>query len=350
MRYNELGRTGLYVSEICLGTMTFGGSGGIWGAIGQLDQAGVDVLLAESIGAGVNFVDTADIYAEGRSEQLLGQSIRNLSIARKDIVIASKFYGATGTAPNDRGASRAHIIDAVAASLRRMQIEYIDLYQIHGFDPVTPFEETFRALEDLVQRGLVRYLGCSNWPAWQIMKALGVCERHDWARLHSMQAYYSLVGRDIEHEIVPMVRDQGMGLMIWSPLAAGLLSGKYGAGAAAEQAGRRAAWDFPPVDADRASRCIAAMRPLAEHMGVSVACIALAWLLSKSHVTSVIIGAKNVSQLKDNLAAANVKLTAEHLSALDAVSSVTPIYPSWMLDMWAARRRPAPFVRAVANK
>lgn len=331
MRYNKLGRTGLFVSELCLGTMTFGGSGeDIWSKIGQLGQSEADALLRTAIENGVNFVDTADVYADGRSEEITGQAIRNLGVKRDEIVVATKGFGATGQGPNGRGASRYHLIDACKSSLKRLQLDHVDLYQIHGFDPASPMEETLRALDTLVQHGHVRYVGVSNWAAWQIAKALGISERLGLHRFASLQAYYTLVGRDLEREIAPMLLSEEVGLMVWSPLAGGFLSGKYSGDAATD--GRRAAFDFPPVDAERGDAVIAAMRPIAEARGVSVARIALAWLLHQRAVTSVIVGAKRPEQLADNLAATEIDLTGEELAALDAVSKPASEYPGWMLE------------------
>jgi aryl-alcohol dehydrogenase-like predicted oxidoreductase len=331
MRYNNLGRTGLFVSEICLGTMTFGGSGeDMWAKIGQLGQQDADALVRAAVEGGVNFIDTADVYAGGRSEEITGQALRNLGIKRDEIVVATKGFGPTGEGPNARGASRYHLIDACKASLKRLQLDHIDLYQIHGFDPATPIEETLRALDTLVQHGHVRYIGVSNWAAWQITKALGIAERLGLHRFASLQAYYTLVGRELEREIAPMLLSEEVGLMVWSPLAGGFLSGKYSAGGAGD--GRRAAFDFPPVDTDRGDAVIAGMRPIAEARGVSVARIALAWLLHQRSVTSVIVGAKRPDQLADNLAATEIDLTGEELATLDKVSQLPSEYPGWMQE------------------
>ncbi|HEV2674519.1 MAG TPA: aldo/keto reductase [Aliidongia sp.] len=344
MRYNQLGRTGLFVSELCLGTMTFGGSEGHWAAIGQLDQDAADKLVHRTLEAGINFIDTADVYSQGRSEEILGTALQNLEVKRSDVVIATKLLGAMGKKPNDRGASRGHIMDAVEASLERLQTDHIDLYQVHGTDPVTPIDETLRALDDLVASGLVRYIGVSNWAAWRIMKALGLSDKQDWARFETVQAYYTIAGRDLERELVPMMRDQQMGLLVWSPLAGGLLSGKYGPGTnGGPEGSRRLSFDFPPVNQDRAWACVEVMRGIAERHGVSVARVALAWILAKPHVTSIIIGAKNVEQLDDNIAATTLSLTAEDMKALDEVSALPPEYPAWMEARQGADRRPNPF-------
>ena len=331
MKYNRLGSTGLLVSEICLGTMTFGGKG-FWTAVGSLDQTVADNLVARALDAGVNFLDTADVYSEGLSEEITGKAMRNSGRARTDIVLATKVMGAVGKGVNDRGASRGHIMDGVKASLKRLGTDYIDLYQIHGFDPLTPIEETVRALDDLVRQGHVRYVGVSNWAAWTTMKALGIADRHGWARFSSLQAYYTIAGRDLERELVPMMQAEGLGLLVWSPLAGGLLSGKYTREGDGPEGARRVAFDFPPVNRDRAFDCIDAMRPIADAHGVSVARIALAYVLAKPFTTSVIIGAKTVEQLDDNLAAVDIRLTPEQLAQLDAVSALPAEYPGWMIS------------------
>ena len=330
MQYNRLGNTGLLVSEICLGTMTFGGKG-FWTAVGSLNQSVADNLVARALDAGVNFLDTADVYSEGLSEEITGKAMRNSGRARTDIVLATKVMGAVGKGVNDRGASRGHIMDGVKASLKRLGTDYIDLYQIHGFDPLTPIEETVRALDDLVRQGHVRYVGVSNWAAWTTMKALGIADRHGWARFSSLQAYYTIAGRDLERELVPMMQAEGLGLLVWSPLAGGLLSGKYSREGDGPEGARRVAFDFPPVNRDRAFDCIDAMRPIADAHGVSVARIALAYVLAKPFTTSVIIGAKTVEQLDDNLAAVDIRLTPEELAQLDAVSALPEEYPGWMI-------------------
>jgi aryl-alcohol dehydrogenase-like predicted oxidoreductase len=339
MRTNKLGRTGLFVSELCLGTMTFGSGEGIWAHVGGLDQAASERLIGRSIDAGINFLDTADVYSGGLSEQITGQALRNLKIPRESVVIATKVFGEMSPGVNGRGNSRAHIMDGVKASLKRLQLDHIDLYQIHGFDRGTPIEETVRALDTLVQHGHVRYVGVSNWAAWQITKALGIAEREARARFESLQAYYTLAGRDLEREIVPMLRHEAVGLLVWSPLAGGLLSGKYTRDDEKAGDGRRATFDFPPVDQDRAYACIDAMRPMAAARGVSVAQIAIAWLLHQMVVTSVIIGAKRQDQLDDNIAATTVELTAAELDALDQVSALPREYPGWMFDMQGSRAK-----------
>ncbi|SCK50646.1 Predicted oxidoreductase [Variovorax sp. HW608] len=339
MRYLPLGRTGLFVSELCLGTMTFGGGEGIWTHIGDLQQADAERLVGSALDAGINFIDTADVYSGGRAEQITGQALRNLKVPRENVIVATKVLGEMGPGPNARGASRGHIMDGVKASLKRLQLDHIDLYQIHGFDPATPIEETVRALDQLVRQGHVRYVGVSNWAAWQIAKALGVAERLGLSRFESLQAYYTLAGRDLERELVPMLASEGVGLMVWSPLAGGLLSGKYGREQQAEPGSRRTTFDFPPVDKDRAFDCVDAMRPIAKAHGVSVAQVALAWLLHQPQVTSVIIGAKRPDQLADNIAATKLALGAAELEQLDAVSRLPAEYPGWMFARQGEYRR-----------
>ena len=339
MRNRCLGRTGLFVSELCLGTMTFGGGAGIWAQIGDLQQADAERLIGQAIDAGINFIDTADVYAGGASEQITGQALRNLKVPRESVVIATKVFGETGPAANARGNSRGHILDGVKASLRRLQLDHIDLYQIHGFDPATPIEETVRALDQLVRQGHVRYVGVSNWAAWQIAKALGIAERLGLSRFESLQAYYTVAGRDLERELIPMLASEGVGLMVWSPLAGGLLSGKFGRDHKGQEGSRRTTFDFPPVNRDRAYDCIDVMRPIAQAKGASVAQIALAWLLHQAQVTSVIVGAKRPEQLTDNLAATEVSLNADELRTLDEVSRLPAEYPGWMFDRQGETRR-----------
>ena len=339
MHYHALGRTGLFVSELCLGTMTFGGSEGMWANIGKLQQSDAERLVGQALDAGINFIDTADVYAGGASEQITGQALRNLKVARDQVVVATKVFGETGPGPNMRGLTRSHILDGVKASLKRLQLDHIDLYQVHGFDPATPIEETLKALDQLVRHGHVRYIGVSNWAAWQIAKAIGISERLGLARFESLQAYYTVAGRDLEREIIPMLQSEGLGLMVWSPLAGGLLSGKYGRGQQAEEGSRRVVFDFPPVNKERAWDVVDVMRGIAQARGVSVAQIALAWLLHQPRVTSVIVGAKRPEQLADNIGATQVRLSAEDLQRIGAVSQLAPEYPGWMFERQGEFRR-----------
>ncbi|GHH26303.1 aldo/keto reductase [Sphingomonas glacialis] len=332
MRYNILGRTGLFVSELCLGTMTFGGGSGIYSSMGGLQQKDADGLVKTAIDAGINFIDTSDVYSKGLSEQITGQALRNVGIAREDVIVATKFFGPTGDGPNARGTSRSHMLYALEGSLKRLQVDHIDLYQIHGFDQITPMEETLRALETVVQQGKVRYIGVSNWAAWQIAKAVGISNQFNLSRFASLQAHYTIAGRDLERELVPMMESEGIGLMVWSPLAGGFLSGKYGRDGAKDGDNRRATFDFPPVNEERGYDVIDAMKLIADAKGVSVAQIALAWLLHQKAVTSVIIGAKKPEQLDDNIAATKVALTGAELKTLDEVSKLPAEYRGWVFE------------------
>lgn len=338
MKYNLLGNTGLKVSELCLGTMTFGGGNGMWRAIGQLPQDEVNEIVKIAVEGGINFIDTANVYSEGISEQMTGKAIRDLGLKRDDLIIATKVRGKMSEGPNGSGLTKKHILQQADESLQRLGMDYIDLYQIHGFDPITPFEETLSALDHLVNSGKVRYIGCSNLAAWHIMKALSVSEREHFAKFISLQAYYTIAGRDLEREIVPLLLDQKMGLMVWSPLAGGLLSGKFDRNASPEDS-RRANFDFPPINKDKAFDIVDAMRPIAESKGVSVAQIALAWLLHQKVVSTVIIGAKKVTQLEDNLKSVEVTLTESELAKLDEVSKLPAEYPGWMIERQGADRK-----------
>jgi aryl-alcohol dehydrogenase-like predicted oxidoreductase len=338
MEYKTLGNTGLLVSKLCFGTMTFSGGQGFWKAIGTVDQAGAEELIKASVEAGINFFDTADVYSEGESEKTLGQALKNLKIARKDVVLATKVFGRVGQGRNDVGASRGHIMDAVEASLQRLQTDHIDLYQIHGNDIITPIEETLRALDALVQQGKVRYIGCSNWQSWKIAKALGISETKNLARFDTLQAYYSLAGRDLERDIVPLLESEKTGLLVWSPLAGGLLSGKFTRENQKPEGSRRSEFDFPIVDKERTWKILDAMAPIAKAHNCSPARISLAWLLTKPFVTSVIIGAKRLDQLQDNLAAVDVQLTGDEIKQLEEVSALPPEYPGWMLPFQGATR------------
>src|SRR5580692_10733069 len=338
MEYATLGNTGLLVSKLCFGTMTFGDGRGLFKGISSVGQAGADELVKTSIDGGINFFDTADNYTEGESEEILGQSLKNLNIARQDVVIATKVYSRVGPGRNDIGASRSHIMDGVEASLRRLQTDHIDLYQIHANDSVTPVEETIRALDTLVQQGKVRYIGCSNWQAWKIAKALGISEFKNLARFDTLQAYYSIAGRDLEREIAPLLESERVGLLVWSPLAGGLLSGKYSRTNQKPADSRRAEFDFPIVDKERAWKILDVIAPIAKVHECSPARVSLAWLLAKPVVTSVIIGAKRHDQLQDNLAAAELTLTQDELGRLDEVSVLPPEYPGWVLPFQGADR------------
>jgi aryl-alcohol dehydrogenase-like predicted oxidoreductase len=334
MNYRELADTGVFVSELCLGTMTFGGRGQIWEVIGGIDQPSVDALVSRALDAGINFVDTANVYAAGESETMLGKA---LGSRRHEVVLATKVRGRTGPGANQVGLSRLHILQAVEDSLKRLDTDYIDLYQIHRFDLLTNIEDTLRALDDLVHSGKVRYIGCSNLAAWQLMKALAMSREQGLERFKCTQSYYSLAGRDLEREMVPLLKDQGLGLLVWSPLAGGFLSGKFTRDSG-DEAARRAKFDFPPVNKEKGFDILDVAKEIADRQGVSVAQIALAWILANSAVTSVIIGARKPAQLEDNLKAIDVRLSAEDMKALDEVSKLTTEYPAWMDNLGTDRR------------
>ena len=340
MRYRLLGNTGVYVSEVCLGAMTFGGKG-FWEVVGKLGNEEVEKILGTSFDAGVNFVDTADVYSEGESEKLVGAALKKLARPRDQVVVATKVRGRTGPGPNQIGLSRSHILSAIDASLKRLSLDYVDLYQIHGVDIDTPIEETVHVLDDVVKSGKVRYVGFCNLPAWQAMKAISHQSHSHHARFVSAQMYYSIAGRDIEREIVPLAQDQNLAILPWSPLAGGLLSGKFDPDKPGPEGARRTQFDFPPVEKSRLPGVLKALRSVAAETNVSVARVALAWVLAKPFVTSVIIGAKNVDQLKDNLAAADLNLSAAQIATLDEASTLPSEYPGWMIPFQNRDRRPA---------
>ncbi len=331
MRYRLFGKTGIYVSELCLGTMTFGGKG-FWEAIGKLSATEAEALIGAALDAGVNFIDTADVYSEGESEKLVGGALKALGRPREQVVVATKVRGSVGPGVNQVGLSRGHILSSIDGSLKRLGLDHVDLYQIHGFDPATPIEETVRALDDVVRSGKARYVGFSNLPAWLASKAITFAEENGLARFQSAQVYYSIAGRDIEREIAPLCQHAGVAILPWSPLAGGLLSGKFDPDRKGPADARRASFDFPPVNQERLPRVLGALRKVSEETGVSVARIALAWQLTRPFVTSIIIGAKKKEQLVDNLAAVDVKLSAEHVKLLDEASALPPEYPGWMVD------------------
>ena len=342
MRTNRLGNTGLMVSELCLGAMTFGTQPGRFGAIAGLDQDASTALVKQAFDGGINFIDTADVYTSGQSEEFVGGALKALGTRRSDVVIATKAMGTMGPGPNDAGVSRYHLMHQIDASLKRLGTDHVDLYQIHGWDPTTPMEEALRALDDMVRSGRVRYIGVSNWAAWQIVKALGISARLGLESFASLQAYYTVAGRDLEREIVPMLLSEGVGLMVWSPLAGGFLSGKYTRGAddRSQGEGRRASFDFPPVNMDRGYDLIEAMKRMAgsRNDGASVAQIALAWLLYQPVVSTVIVGAKRADQLADNLAACAIELTAAEMAELNKLSELPSEYPGWMLGFQGGYR------------
>jgi len=342
MKYRLLGRTGLKVSELCLGTMTFGEK---FFNIAVVDQAGANAMVARALDAGINFFDTADVYSYGESETITGKAVKNSGVARDKVLIATKVRSAmseaatTGTGDvNNVGLSRQHIFSSIEQSLRRLDSDYVDLYQVHGWDVLTPLEETLRALEDIVREGKVRYVGCSNWSARHLMKALMLSQAKDWAGFVSLQAYYSLVGRDLEDELLPLCREEGIGVLPWSPLSGGFLSGKYRRDNPNPEGARRTGFDFPPIDEARGFDAVDALDAIAKKKSASIAQVALAWLLAQSGVTSIIIGANKMSQLEDNLKAADVELSAEEVERLSATTAPRALYPQWMIARQNAGR------------
>jgi aryl-alcohol dehydrogenase-like predicted oxidoreductase len=341
VKFNRLGHTGLYVSQLCMGTWGFSGRNYFGGAIGTLSQKDATAFIGRALEARVNFIDTANVYSYGDSELMTGQALKELGVKRSDVVLATKVFGRMAGGPNDMGASRGHIMDEVSRSLERLQTDHIDLYQVHHSDPVTPLEETLRALDDLVRQGLVRYVGVSNWEAWKIVKANGMAAHRGLTRIVTNQVYYSLAGRDIEQEMVPVMQDQDIACLVWSPLAGGYLAGKYTPGEGVKvEPGRRANFDFPPLDKDKADKTVLAMREIAKAHGVSVAQVGLAWVRQKPFITSTIIGATSMEQLNDNLASVDLNLSAEEMARLDALSADKTQYPYWMISRNNATRVP----------
>ncbi|HEY5593020.1 MAG TPA: aldo/keto reductase [Paludibacter sp.] len=339
MKYNELGKTGVLVSELCLGTMTFGGKG-YWEAIGKLSQDEVNQIIKTSLDSGINFIDTANAYSEGLSETMLGESLKKLGVSRQEVVIATKLRIRMGAGANQIGLSRLHIMDSVNDSLQRLQLSHIDLLYIHGVDPITPIEETMRGLEDVVRSGKVRYIGISNHPAWMVMKANSYAEKMGWTKFVASQNYYTIAGRDIEREIVPMALSEGISIMPWSPLAGGFLSGKYTRDIALAGNSRRDSFDFPPINKEKAYDIIDVMIEIAGRHKVSVATVALNWVIKQPSITSTIIGAKNLQQLNDNIAAVKLELTSNEMKQLNEVSVLSPEYPGWMINRQMQGRWP----------
>jgi len=339
MKYNQLGKTGVLVSELCLGTMTFGGKG-YWKAIGEQSQDEVNNLTKTAIDSGINFIDTANAYSEGLSETMLGKALRTLGISRQQLVIATKLRIRMGSGANQVGLSRLHIADSVNDSLQRLDLSHIDLLYIHGVDTLTPLEETMRGLEDVVRAGKVRYLGISNHPAWMVAKANGIADKMGWTKFVALQNYYSIAARDIERELVPLALSEGLALMPWSPLAGGFLSGKFTRDNEVAGDSRRDTFDFPPVNKEKAYDIIDVLLQIGESHQVSAARVALAYILQKPAVTSIIIGAKKHDQLLDNIAATQLELSAYELQQLDTVSALTPEYPGWMLERQSQGRMP----------
>jgi len=336
MKYKLLGRTGLKVSELCLGSMTFGEN---FYGIAVVDQPAANAMVSRALEVGINFFDTADVYSYGQSEVVLGQALKDCGVERDSVIVATKVRSpmteaaTAGTGDvNNVGLSRQHIFAAVEHSLRRLQTDYIDLYQVHGWDIRTPIEETMRALDDLVRQGKVRYIGCSNWSARHLMKAVCLSAANNWPSFVSLQAYYSLVGRDLEHELLPLCREEGLGVLPWSPLSGGFLSGKYTRDNPSPEGARRSGFQFPPIDEARGFDAVEVLARIAKEKGTTVAQVALAWLLAQPGVTSIIIGANKMSQLEDNLKAGDLELTAAEIEALSATTSPAAQYPQWMIE------------------
>jgi aryl-alcohol dehydrogenase-like predicted oxidoreductase len=329
VKYNLLGGTGILVSKFCLGTMTFGGIG-FCETFGKVPEEEAKGLVKKAVDKGVNFIDTANSYADGLAETIVGNTIKSLGIGRQEIVIATKVRSQMGTGVNQVGLSRMHIHYAVDDSLKRLGMSHIDLLYLHGVDFLTPLEETMRGLEDVIHSGKVRYIGVSNYPAWKVMKANAIAEKMGWPKFCALQYYYSIAGRDIEREIVPLALDENLALMPWSPLAGGFLSGKYRRNMKIDGEGRRGHFDFPPVEKDKAYEIIDSMDKIAAEHNSTVSRIALSWLLHKKAVTSVLLGVKSMDQLEDNLAAVEICLSEGEIQQLDSISEIKTEYPEWM--------------------
>lgn len=330
MQYSRLGNTGLIVSKLAFGTMTFGKAGGIFATVAKVDQSGANELVARAIDKGINYFNSADVYTGGDSERILGKA---LGAKRKEVVIATKVGNRMSSALVDSGLSYRHIVAAADASLERLGTDYIDVYLVHKVDALTPVEETVEALETLVRTGKVRYVGFSNWPAWLAAKAVGIQRARGYSQFRGAEMYYSLVGRDLEHEVVPFCLDAGVGVMVWSPLAGGFLSGKY----TREQPkggsnDRLGGFDFLPYDRDRGFALIEVLKGIGAARGASPAQVAIAWLLTRPAVASVLIGASSLQQLDDNVGATGVQLGAEDLAKLDAATKPAALYPNWFSE------------------
>jgi len=343
MNYRQLGSSGVRVSELCMGTMTFGSR---FFHIAAVDQDGANQMVARAIEAGINFFDTADVYSFGESEETLGRALQHCGVKRESVVVATKVFAPMSQAAAERkgdvnnyGLSRQHIMAGCEASLRRLATDYIDLYQVHGWDLLTPVEETLRALDDLVRQGKVRYLGASNWPARHLMKALCLADARGWERFISLQAYYSLVGRDLEHELLRLCHEEGLGVLPWSPLSGGFLTGKFRRGQPGPVGARRSSFEFPPIDQERGFDAVEALDALAQEKGATIPQLALAWLLAQPAVSAVIIGANRMQQLEDNLKAAEVRLSAAEVERLSATTQPVTLYPQWMVERQNSRWR-----------
>ena len=326
MQYTRLGNSGLIVSRLAFGVMTFGHDESRMGAVWKIGQEEANALVHRSLEAGINFFDTADGYAGGQSEIMLGKA---LGARRRDVILSTKIGFRTGTPITQTGSSMRHILNSAEECLKRLGTDYIDLLSIHRFDAYTPFEESARAFENLVSRGLVRYVGFSNFTAWQAAKFLGIQKQQGYAPFIAAQMYYSLLGRDLEHEVVPFCADAGIGIVVWSPLASGFLSGRYTRQDPTGGKGRIATFDILPIDKEKGYGVVEQLRTIAARHKATVAQIALAWLLAKPHVSTILLGASKRSQLDDNLGAAHIALAAEEILDLDKLTAPTPLYPNW---------------------
>ncbi len=339
MKYNPLGKTGILVSELCLGTMTFGGKG-YWQNIGHVPQDEVNQIVKTSLDSGINFIDTANAYSEGLSETMLGEALKKLGIPHQEVVIATKVRVRMGQGANQVGLSRLHIIDSVNDSLQRLRLSHIDLLYIHGVDPVTSIEETMRGLEDVVRSGRVRYIGISNHSAWMVVKANSYAENMGWTKFVASQNYYSIAGRDIEREIIPITQNEGLSIMPWSPLAGGFLSGKFTRTNEVAGNSRRDSFDFPPVNKQKAYDIIDMMAGIGQRHNVPASTVALNWVIKQPAITSTIIGARNLQQLTSNIASVNLQLTPEDMQQLNDVSALASEYPGWMVNRQMQGRWP----------
>ncbi|WPR77066.1 aldo/keto reductase [Algoriphagus sp. NG3] len=339
MKYNPIGNTGLLVSELCFGTMTFGGQqDDMWAKIGKLQQKEVNEMMEAVIASGINFIDTANVYSFGQSEQLLGQSLLDLNVPRDEVVIATKLLAKMKDKPNSAGLSRYNIFNSIDASLKRLQLDYVDILYVHGVDSLTSLEETVRSLNDIVETGKVRYIAICNWPAWMVTKAQAIAHYRGWHKFIGLQYYYSAVSRDIEHELVPMALDHDLAIFPWSPLAGGFLTGKF-TRTGEDSGSRRANFDFPPIDKDKAYDLVDVMGDLAKIHDSTIAQVALAWVRQQKGVTSTIIGAKTLEQLSANLDSTQLLLTEDDLRKIDKISPLPMQYPGWMVERQANYRK-----------
>lgn len=338
MKYNYVGETGLMVSELCFGTMTFGGqNAGVWENIGKLQQQEVNTLIKGAFDAGINFFDTANIYSYGQSEQLLGQSIKDLGISRDQLVIATKVLGRMDQQPNSLGLSRYHVFNSVDASLKRLQLDHIDILYVHGVDPKTSVEQIVHTLNDIVTTEKVRYIAICNWPAWMVAEAQTIAHYRGWQKFIGLQYFYSAVTRDIEHELTPMAQKQHLAIFPWSPLAGGFLSGKF-TREKSSVGSRRDTFDFPPIDKEKAYDLVDLFKTIGRNYNASVAQVALAWVRQQPGITSTIIGAKNIDQLNDNIASIKFDLSADDLKKIDEISPLAKLYPGWMVMQQSSYR------------